>query len=95
MPRRERECIKGAKEEEEWGSWRAKTGVGARQLKSWRAKLARQLGSWRAHYAVGARQVPSWRANFDLASKKLASTQKPHILQHINKATQPKAVKYQ
>ena len=60
---------------------RAKTGVGARQLKSWRAKLARQL--------------PSWRANFDLASKKLASTQKTHILHHNNKATQPKAVKYQ
>ena len=74
---------------------RAKTGVGARQLKSWRAKLAHQLGSWPANYAVGARQVPSWRANFDLASKKLASTQKTHILQHINKATQPKAVKYQ
>ena len=54
---------------------RAKTGLGARQLKSWRAKLARQL--------------LSWRANFDLASKKLASTQKTHILQHINKATQP------
>ena len=35
---------------------RAKTGVGARQLKSWRAKLARQLGSWRANYAC------SWRA---------------------------------
>ena len=57
MPRREKECIKGAKEEEEWGTWRApkpelaraKTGVGARQLKSWRAKLARQLGSWRAN----------------------------------------------
>ena len=60
---------------------RAKTGVGARQLKSWRAKLARQLGSW--------------RANFDLASKKLASTHKTHILHHNNKATQPKAVKYQ
>ena len=54
---------------------RAKTGLGTRQLKSWRAKLARQL--------------LSWRANFDLASKKLASTQKTHILQHINKATQP------
>ena len=63
---------------------RAKTGVGARQLKSWRANLA-----------VGARQMPSWRANFDLASKKLASTQKTHILHHNNKATQPKAVKYQ
>ena len=74
---------------------RAKTGLGARQLKSWRAKLARQLGSWRANYAVGARQEPSWRANFDLASKKLASTQKTHILHHNNKATQPKAVKYQ
>ena len=84
MPRRERECIKGAKEEEEWGSWRAP-----------KPELARQLGSWRANYAVGARQVPSWRANLDLASKKLASTQKTHILQHINKATQPKAVKYQ
>ena len=75
MPRRERECIKGAKEEEEWGSWRAP-----------KPELAR------ANSRVGA---PSWRANFDLASKKLASTQKPHILQHINKATQPKAVKYQ
>ena len=73
MPRRERECIKGAKEEEEWGTWRAPT---------WRAK-------------VGARQLPSWRANFDLASKKLASTQKTHILHHNNKASQPKAVKYQ
>ena len=77
---------------------RAKTGVGARQNRSWRAptqELARQLGSWRANYAVGARQVPNWRANFDLASKKLASTQKTHILHHNNKATQPKAVKYQ
>ena len=54
---------------------RAKTGLGA--------------PTWRANFAVGARQVPSWRANFDLASKKLASTQKTHILQHINKATQP------
>ena len=87
---------KGCKERGRMGQLaRAKTGVGARQLKSWRAKLARQLGSWRANYAVGARQVPSWRAKFDLASKKLASTQKTHILQHINKATQPKAVKYQ
>ena len=43
--------MKGAKEEEEWGSWRAPKP--------------------------------------DLASKKLASTQKTHILQHINKATQP------
>ena len=60
---------------------RTKTGVDAPQLKSWRAKLARQLGSW--------------RANFDLAFKKLASTQKTHILHHNNKATQPKAVKYQ
>ena len=50
--------------------------------------------NWRANFAVGARQVPSWRANFDLASKKLASTQKTHVLQHINKATQPYAVKY-
>ena len=74
---------------------RAKTGVGARQPKSWRATLACQLGSWRANYAVGARQVPSWRANFDLASKKLASTQKTLILHHNNKATQPEAVKYQ
>ena len=54
---------------------RAKTGLGARQLKRGRAKLALQL--------------LSWRANFDLASKKLASTQKTHALQHINKATQP------
>ena len=69
-------------------TWRA-------QLKSWHAKLARQLLSWRANFAVGARQVPSWRANFDLASKKLALTQKTHILHHNNKATQPKAVKYQ
>ena len=68
---------------------RAKTRLGVRQLKSWRAKLARQLGTWRANFAVGARQVPSWRANFDLASKKLASTQKTDILQHNNKATQP------
>ena len=46
---------------------RAKTGVGARQLKSWRAKLARQLGSW--------------RANFDLASfEKVGFDPKnPHI----------------
>ena len=57
---------------------RAKTGLSARQLKS-----------WRANFAVGARQVPSWRANFDLASKKMASTQKTHILQHNDKATQP------
>ena len=49
----------------------------------------------RANTGVGARQLPSWRANFDLASKKLASTQKTHILHHNNKATQPKAVKYQ
>ena len=48
-----------------------------------------------AKTGLGARQVPSWRANFDLASKKLASTQKTHILHHNNKATQPKAVKYQ
>ena len=68
---------------------RAKTGLGAQQLKSWRAKVARQLGSWRANFAVGARQVPSLRANFDLASKTLASAQKTHILQHLNKATQP------
>ena len=35
---------------------RAKTRVGARQLKSWRAKLARQLCTWRARakYQVGA-----------------------------------------
>ena len=52
-------------------------------------KMGPQLGTWRANFAVGARQVPSWRANFDLASKKLTSTQKTHILQHINKATQP------
>ena len=68
---------------------RAKTGLGVRQLKSWRTKLARQLGTWRTNFVVGARQVPSWRANFDLACKKLALTQKTHILQHINKATQP------
>ena len=74
---------------------RAKTGLGACQLQSWRVKLARQLGSWRANFAVGVGQVPSWRANFDLASKKLASTQKTHILHHNNNAKQPKAVKYQ
>ena len=67
--------MKGAKEEEEWGSWRAP-----------KPDLAR------ANSRVGA---PSWRANFDLASKKFASTQKTHILHHNNKATQPKAVKYQ
>ena len=72
---------RGANEQEEWGSWRA--------------KLARQLLSWSANFAVGARQVPSWRANFDLAPKKLPSTQKTHILHHNNKATQPKTVKYQ
>ena len=79
---------KGCKEEE-WCSWRA--------LKPELARANSRVGapSWCANYAVGARQVPSWRANFDLASKKLASTQKTHILQHINKATQPKAVKYQ
>ena len=71
------------------GARQLKTGLGARQLKSRRANLARQLLNWRANFAVGARQVPSWRANFDLASKKLASTQKTHILQHNNKATQP------
>ena len=49
----------------------------------------------RAKTGVGARQLPSWRANFDLASKKLASAQKTRILHHNNKATQPKAVKYQ
>ena len=68
---------------------RSKTGLGTRQLKSWRAKLGRQLGTWRATFVVGTRQVRSWRANFDLASKTLASTQKTHILKHINKATQP------
>ena len=78
MPRRERECIKGAKEEEEWGTWRAP-----------KPELAL------ANSRVGARQLPSWRAYFDLASKKLASTQKTHMLHHNNKATQPKAVKYQ
>ena len=66
MPRRERECIKGAKEEEEWGTWRAP-----------KPELARA------------------NSRVDLASKKLASTQKTHILHHNNKATQPKAVKYQ
>ena len=60
--------------------------VGARQNPTWRAPT-QELA--RANFAVGARHVPSWRANFDLASKKLASTQKTHILQHINKATQP------
>ena len=69
---------------------RAKTGVGARQLKSWRANLA--VGAPTMQLAR-AMQVPSWRANFDLASKKLASTQKTHILQHINKATQTKSCK--
>ena len=61
--------MKGAKEEEEWGSWRAP-----------KPDLAR------ANSRVGA---PSWRANFDLASKKLASTQKTDILQHSNNTTQP------
>ena len=89
MPRRERECIKGAKEEEEWGTWRAPKPELARQVGAPTWQLARQL------LAVGGRQLPSWRANFDLASKKLASTQKTHILHHNNKATQPKAVKYQ
>ena len=60
--------------------------VGARQNRTWRAPKPDLA---RANFAVGARQVPSWRANFDLASKKLASTQKTHILQHNNKATQP------
>ena len=87
MPRREREQKK-----------RKNGAVGARQNRTWRAptqELARQLGSWRANFAVGARQVPGWRANFDLASKKMASTQKTQILHHNNKATQPRAVKYQ
>ena len=70
--------MKGAKEEEEWGSWRAP-----------KPDLARANSRVGAPTWQLARQVPSWRANFDLASKKLASTQKPHILQHINKATQP------
>ena len=70
---------------------RTKTGLGARQLKSWRAKLARQLCSWRA---PSAKLVANF-AWLYLASKKLASTQKTHILHHNNKATQPKAVKYQ
>ena len=76
---------------------RVNGAVGARQNRTWRAptqELARQLLTWRANFVVGARQVPSWRANFGLASKKLASTQKTHIWQHINKATQPYAVKY-
>ena len=96
MPRRERECIKGAKEEEEWGTWRAPKPELAR------ANSRVGAPSWRANLAVGAptlelarAKLPSWRANFDLASKKLASTQKTHILHHNNKATQPKAVKYQ
>ena len=38
---------------------RAKTGVGARQLKSWRAKLARQLGSWRAN-SCGMQRSRAW-----------------------------------
>ena len=67
----------GCKQTERMGQMaHAKTGLGARQNRTWPANLARQLLSWRAHFAVGARQVPSWRANFDLASKKLASTQK-------------------
>ena len=73
--------MKAAKEEEEWGSWRAP------KLDLARANSRVGAPSWRAYLAVGA---PTWH----LASKKLASTQKTHILQHINKATQPYAVKY-
>ena len=66
--------MKGANEQEEWGSWRAPKPDLAR------ANSRVGAPSWRANFAAGARQVPSWRANFDLASKKLASTQKnPHI----------------
>ena len=50
---------------------------------------ARRNRTWRAPTQELARQLLSWRANFDLASKKLASTQKTRILQHNNKATQP------
>ena len=53
--------------------------VGARQNRTWRASTQE----------FGAPTLQLARANFDLASKKLASTQKTHILQHINKATQP------
>ena len=74
---------RGANEQEEWDSWRAPKPDLAR------ANSRVGAPNWRANFAVGARQVPSWRANFDLASKKLASTQKTHILQHINKPTQP------
>ena len=74
---------RGANEQEEWGSWRAPKGHFAR------ANSRVGAPNWRANFAVGARQVPSWRANFDFASKELASTQKTHILQHINKTTQP------
>ena len=83
MPRRERECIKGAKEEEEWGTWRAPKPELARA----NSRVGAPTLTW-----LGARQLPSW---LDLASKKLASTQKTHILHHNNQATQPKAVKYQ
>ena len=101
MPRRE--CMKGVrgtgcKQTGRMGqSSRAKTGLGARHNRTWRApkpELARansRVGAptWHANFAVGARQVPRWRANVDLASKKLASRQRTNILQHNNKATEP------
>ena len=62
---------------------------GANEQEEWGSWRAPKADLARANFALGARQVPSWRANFDLASKKSASSQKTHILQHINKATQP------
>ena len=62
MPRRERECIKGAKEEEEWGTWRAPKPELAR------ANSRVGAPSWRANLAVGAPTLELARAILDGAS---------------------------
>ena len=56
-------------------TWRAPTQELARQIHAPTLELARQLCSWRAPSAKLARQ---FKLNFDLASKKLALTQKTH-----------------
>ena len=68
MPRRERECIKGAKEEEEWGTWRAPKPELAR------ANSRVGAPSWRANLAVGARQLGfDQKVGFDPKNPHIAS----------------------
>ena len=62
MPRRERECIKGAKEEEEWGTWRAPKPELAR------ANSRVGAPSWRANLAVGAPTLELARANYQVGA---------------------------